>query len=151
MQGHVGVWQRLIGGLQIGGVLAVQMPDNLDEPSHVAMREVGHNAPYTDKLCTADGTRDQLLKPEGFYAALKPLCSRLDIFHIDYNHTLDGVAGIVEWFKGTALRPYLELLNKEEQGDYLKRYEALLAKHYPVQDDGKVLLRFPRIFMVAAK
>ena len=151
VQGHVGVLQNLLRGLKAGGVLAVQMPDNLDEPSHVSMREVALNAPYTDKLRAADGARDKLLSAQNYYAALKALCSRLDIFHINYNHALDGVAGIVEWFKGTALRPYLEALNKDEQSDYLKRYEALLAKHYPMQADGKVLLRFPRIFIVAVK
>ncbi|MEO9167444.1 MAG: trans-aconitate 2-methyltransferase [Aestuariivirga sp.] len=149
--GHVGVLQNLLRGLKSGGVLAVQMPDNLDEPSHVSMREAAHNAPYADKLRAAEGTRDQLLKPDGYYAALKPLCARLDIFHITYNHALDGVSGIMEFVKGAGLRPYLEVLNVEEQADYLKRYEVLLTKHYPVQSDGKVLLRFPRIFIVAVK
>ena len=151
VQGHVGVLQRLIEGLKAGSVLAVQMPDNLNEPSHIAMREAAHNTPYTDKLRAAEGAKDTLLTPAGYYAVLKPLCSRFEIWHSVYNHTLDGAHGIVEWFKGTALRPYLELLNKEEQADYLKRYEALLATHYPAQMDGKVLLRFPRIFMVAVK
>ena len=149
--GHVRVLQRLLNGLNAGGVLAVQMPDNLAEPSHVAMRQTASNAPYTDKLRGAEGARDTLLSPEGYYAALKPLCSRLDIFHIVYNLRMDGVAGIVEWFKGTALRPYLEGLSKDEQGDYLALYEAMLVQPYPAQADGKVLLRFPRLFIVAVK
>lgn len=148
---HLEVLQRLLYGMKTGAVLAVQMPDNLNEPSHISMREAAHNAPYADKLQAALSARDKLPSPQGYYAALKPICSRLDIFHISYNHALDGVNGIVEWFKGTALRPYLEALNKDEQGDYLKRYEALLTKHYPVQVDCKVLLRFPRIFIVAVK
>ena len=151
MQGHVGVLQRLLGGLKAGGVLAVQMPDNLNEPSHVSMFRAAHSTPYTGKLKAAEGAKDKLLTPAGYHAALKLLGSRFEIWHSVYNHALDGVEGIVEWVKGPGLRPYLEALNKEEQGDYLKRYEALLVKHYPVQDDGKVLLRFPRIFMVAAK
>ena len=149
--GHVGVLQNLLRGLKSGGVLAVQMPDNLNEPSHVSMRDAAHNAPYADKLRPAEGTRDQLLMPDGYYAALKPSCAQLDIFHITYNHALDGVNGILEFVKGAGLRPYLDALNKDEQNDYLKRYEALLAKQYRVQADGKVLLRFPRIFIVAVK
>ena len=115
------------------------------------MHQAAHNAPYADKLKAAEGAKDKLLNPAGYYAALKPRCSRFEIWHSVYNHALDGATGIVEWVKGTGLRPYLEALNKEEQGDYLKRYEALLVKHYPVQDDGKVLLRFPRIFIVTVK
>jgi len=151
VQGHVGVLQNLLKGLKIGGVLAVQMPDNLNEPSHVAMRDAGLNAPYADKLRDAAKARDVLPLPPDYYAALKPLCARLDIWHTIYNHPLDGVAGIVEWVKGTGLRPFLEPLSADEQQDYLARYEILLAKHYAVQTDGKVLLRFPRIFMVAVK
>ncbi len=151
VQGHVGVLQNLLKGLKTGGVLAVQMPDNLNEPSHISMREAAHNAPYADKMKFAMGARDVLPKPEQYYAALKLICARLDIWQTIYNHPLEGVAGIVEWLKGTGLRPFLEPLSADEQQDYLARYADLLAKHYPVQADGKVLLRFPRIFIVAVK
>ena len=115
------------------------------------MHQAAHNAPYADKLKAAEGAKDKLLNPAGYYAALKPRCSRFDIWHSVYNHALDGVEGIVEWVKGTGLRPYLEALNKVEQTDYLARYAAKLKHHYPVQVDGRVLLRFPRILMVAVK
>jgi trans-aconitate 2-methyltransferase len=149
--GHITVLQRLLRGMKMGAVLAVQMPDNLGEPSHVSMIGAGLDAPYADKLRTAAAARDVLPDPAEYYAALKPLCSRFDIWHAVYNHPLDGVGGIVEWVKGTGLRPFLECLTAEEQKDYLARYAALLAKSYPVQADGKALLRFPRLFMVAVK
>ena len=148
---HLEVLQRLLHGMKTAAVLAVQMPDNLNEPSHITMREAAHNAPYADKMRDAVMARDVLPPPNDYYAALKPLCSRFDIWHTIYNHPLEGVAGIVEWLKGTGLRPFLEPLSADEQQDYLARYADLLAKHYPVQADGKVLLRFPRIFIVAVK
>ena len=148
---HLEVLQRLLHGMKTGAVLAVQMPDNLGEPSHVAMIAAGQDAPYADKMRDAVMARDVLPPPNDYYAALKPLCSRFDIWHTIYNHPLEGVAGIVEWLKGTGLRPFLEPLSADEQQDYLARYAGLLAKHYPVQADGKVLLRFPRIFIVAVK
>jgi trans-aconitate 2-methyltransferase len=149
--GHLEVLQRLLNGLKSGGVLAVQMPDNLGEPSHVAMIAAGRNAPFAGKLAEASQARDLLPEPADYYAALKPLCARLDVWHSIYNHPLNGITGIVEWLKGTGLRPFLELLTPEEQSDYLQRYMAELAKAYPQQADGKVLLRFPRLFMVAVK
>ena len=148
---HREVLQKLLHGMKTGAALAVQMPDNLNEPSHMAMRDAALNASYTDKMHNAAKARDALLLPGNYYAALKPLCVQVDIWHTIYNHPLDGVAGIVEWLKGTGLRPFLEPLSAVEQQDYLARYATLLAKHYPVQADGKVLLRFPRLFMVAVK
>ena len=44
------------------------------------------------------------------------------------------------------LKPYLDPLTDEEQEEYLRRYRAEVAKAYPAQSDGKVLLRFPRLF-----
>lgn len=149
--GHVKVLQRLLAAMKPGAVLAVQMPDNLGEPSHVGMIGAGQDAPYADQLRSAAAARDVLPDPEEYYAALKPLCSRFDVWHTVYNHPLDGVAGIIEWLKGTGLRPFLDVLTPDEQKDYLARYAALLTGAYPMQADGKVLLRFPRLFMVAVK
>jgi trans-aconitate 2-methyltransferase len=148
---HLIILQKLLGGLRPGGELAVQMPDNLGEPSHVLMNEAAQNALYADKVRTAVAARAMLPSPSHYYEALKPLCSRLDIWHTVYNHPLKGVAGIVEWLMSTGLRPYLEPLSADQQKDYLARYETALAKAYPVQADGTVLLRFPRLFVVAVK
>ena len=148
---HVEVLQSLLRRLKAGAVLAVQMPDNLNEPSHVAMREAASNAPYADKMRDAAKARDVLPASADYYAALKPLSTQLDIWHTVYNHPVDGIAGIVEWLKGTGLRPFLEPLTADEQKDYLARYATVLAKHYAAQADGKVLLRFPRLFIVAVK
>ena len=148
---HVAVLQSLLRRLKAGAVLAVQMPDNLNEPSHVAMREAASNAPYADKMRDAAKARDILPAPADYYAALKPLSAQLDIWHTVYNHPVDGIAGIMEWLKGTGLRPFLEPLTADEQKNYLARYVTVLAKHYPAQADGKVLLRFPRLFIVAVK
>ncbi len=148
---HLTILAEALRGLKAGAVLALQMPDNLGEASHLAMAEAGLNAPYAEKLREASKARAVLPAPRDYYAALKPLCSRLDIWHTVYNHPLDGIGGIVEWLKGTGLRPFLSCLNPTEQMDYLARYQAILTKHYPLQADGKVLLRFPRIFIVAEK
>jgi trans-aconitate 2-methyltransferase len=148
---HLKHLKRLIAGLDTGGVLAVQMPDNLDEPSHILMREVAFEEPWRHQLAKAAELRDSLPKPGVYYDTLRPLCSRLEIWHTVYNHALDSPEEIVEWVKGTGLRPFIDPLEMPERKAYLAAYTARIAAAYPPQADGKVLLRFPRIFIVAIK
>jgi trans-aconitate 2-methyltransferase len=149
--GHLKQLQRLLGTLPKGGVLAVQMPDNVDEPTHIMMREVAHQEPFRKKLSEAARVRDSLPKPGIYYDALKPHCARLDIWHTIYNHVMNDAAAIVEWVKGTGLRPFLDPLDLPERKLYLAEYTARIAASYLPQADGKVLLRFPRIFIVAVR
>jgi trans-aconitate 2-methyltransferase len=149
--GHLKQLQRLAGALPRGGVLAVQMPDNLDEPVHVLMREVAQTGPWREQLADKARMRDALPTPGGYYDELRPLSSRLEIWHTIYNHVLDDAAAVVEWVKGTGLRPFLDPLEAPERKQYLAEYAARVAAAYPPQQDGKVLLRFPRLFIVAVK
>ena len=149
--GHLRQLQRLLGALTPGGVLAVQMPDNLDEPAHVLMREVALLEPWRTTLAETARLRDTLPKPGVYYDALGPLCSRLEIWHTIYNHVLDDAAAIVEWVKGSGLRPFVDPLDPPERKAYLAEYTARIAASYLPQADGKVLLRFPRIFIVAVR
>ncbi|WP_373503084.1 trans-aconitate 2-methyltransferase [Aestuariivirga sp.] len=149
--GHLGVLERLAGTLGEGGVLAVQMPDNLMEPSHRLMQEVAEQGPWSETLRLASAARDPLPAPIVYYRRLKPLFSRLDIWHTTYNHPLQGAAGIVEWVKSTGLRPYLDPLTECERVAFLADYESRLAEAYPEDDRGTVLLRFPRLFLVGQR
>jgi trans-aconitate 2-methyltransferase len=149
--GHLKQLQRLLGKLSPGGVLAVQIPDSLEEPAHLLMREVALQGPWSKQLAEKARVRDELPPPGGYYDALSPLCSRIEIWHTIYNHVLDDAAEIVEWVKGTGLRPFLEMLETPDRKLYLAEYTARIAASYLRQADGKVLFRFPRIFIVAVR
>ncbi|HDR9510210.1 trans-aconitate 2-methyltransferase [Burkholderia cepacia] len=149
---HDTLFPMLVGRLAPGGHLAVQMPDNLDEPAHRLMREVAAAGPWADKLKGA--ARTERFDARYYYALLSPLCSRVDVWRTTYYHPLRGGAdAVVEWFKGSALRPFLAALDDGEQRAFLARYREAIAgpNGYPALGDGTVLLPFPRLFVVATR
>jgi trans-aconitate 2-methyltransferase len=148
---HVEVLRRLLDRLPKGGVLAAQMPDNLSEPSHAAMRDTAASGPWAGKLKTLAQKREHLPSPSEYYNDLKNHAARIDIWHTIYNHPLDGADGIVEWVKGTGLRPYIDPLDEDERRAYLTQYRERIAEAYPLANDGKALLRFPRLFIVCVR
>ena len=148
---HLSVLERLSCSLAPGGVLAVQMPDNLMEPSHMLMQQVAEEVPWAAARTPAQEARGHLPTPAQYYARLRPLFRHLDIWHTIYNHPLRGVDGIVAWLSSTGLKPYLDPLGENDRARFTARYRELLALHYPLQPDGMVLLRFPRLFLVGIR
>ncbi|MGE3308202.1 MAG: trans-aconitate 2-methyltransferase, partial [Rhizobiaceae bacterium] len=146
---HPAILRRLVGFLAPGGALALQMPDNITEPSHRLMRETAAEVSFAAKLA---GAARAPLPPVGdYYDGLVGLSSRVDVWHTAYNHPLDDAAAIVEWVRSTGLKPFLDRLDAAEQAEFLRVYEAKIAVAYPPRADGKVLLRFPRLFILAVR
>lgn len=146
---HAALLPRLIGLLAPGGVLAVQMPDNLDEPSHAAMREVAAGAPFAGVLADAAGARAELLSFEATQDALAPFAATIDQWRTTYVHPLAGIGKVAELLRSTGLKPFLDPLDEAGRADFLARWTAKIAPAYPATADGRVLYRFPRRFLVA--
>ena len=147
---HVAVVARLMDALASGGVIALQVPDNLAEPSHVLMRDVARRGAFAARF-KAPIARDEIAPVEAYYDRLGELAARVDIWRTIYHHPLAGPADIVEWVKGTGLRPYLDRLDPGERPAFLSAYQATVAVAYPSRADGRVLFRFPRLFVVAVR
>lgn len=148
---HRGALRRLFAALPAGGVLAVQMPDNVaTEPSHTLMRAVAADGPWAAKFAEPIG-REAIGTPADYYNLLHAQAARIDVWHTLYNHPLAGAAAIVEMVRSTGLRPYLARLDADEQPEFLARYTAKLTEAYPLLADGRVLFRFPRLFIVAVR
>jgi len=149
---HATLLPALVNKLASGGSLAIQMPDNLNEPSHRLMREVAADGPWASKLADAAGQRTEMASASDYYSMLRPHCARVDVWRTTYHHPLaGGASGVVEWFKGSGLRPFLEPLDEAEKAQYLKQYLAAIEQAYPTLSDGSVLLPFPRLFLVATR
>jgi trans-aconitate 2-methyltransferase len=149
---QLAVLKRLMAeGLKPGGVLAIQMPDNLTEPTHRLMEETALSGPWADRFSGGKGKRPLLPGPADYLNALTPLSSRVDLWHTVYYHPLANAEAIVEWVKGTGLRPWLDLLEEKDRPAYLEAYTEAVRAAYPPLDSGRVLLRFPRLFVVATR
>jgi trans-aconitate 2-methyltransferase len=151
LPGHIALMASLVRQLPPEGVLAVQVPDNLDEPSHALMREIAGRAPFRDKLADAKAAREPIGSFDAYYTALAPHCAEVDLWRTTYVHVLSGPEAVVEWVKSTGLRPFLAPLDPAERQAFLAQYGEAIAKAYPRLADGRVLLPFPRLFVVAKR
>ncbi|KAF2663038.1 S-adenosyl-L-methionine-dependent methyltransferase [Lophiostoma macrostomum CBS 122681] len=154
---------RLFENLHEGGVLAFQVPDNYHEPSHRLMRKTAltADAPWSSSFSgtsigeltdTARPDLDPIETPNEFYDALSPLASSVNIWRTSYQHVLKDARAIVEWVRGTGLQPFLHRIEDEgAKGRFLEEYESRLKGEYRELKDGRVLLQYPRLFIVAVR
>ena len=148
---HETLIPRLFALLAPGGVLAIQMPDNRDEPTHRAMREVAALAPWAGSIGDAASVRTKILSLADYYDLLAPGAAEIDVWRTAYQHPMDSPAAIVEWVRATGLRPFIDPLPPAERDGFLAEYEHRIGAAYPPRADGRLLLAFPRLFIVAKK
>jgi trans-aconitate 2-methyltransferase len=154
---------RLFASLSPGRILALQMPDNYQQPSHSCMRATAllPNKPWSPFFAAtrigdpSDPSRPDLdpIEPAAaYYNALIPHAARVDVWRTEYLHVLADAGAIVEWVKGTGLQPYLNRIGDEgAKRGFLDEYERRLRGAYGELADGKVMLGYPRLFVVAVR
>ncbi len=147
---HETLFPRLAAMLGPGGVLAVQMPRNFAAPSHRCMEEVASAGTWRDRLVSAPRLAP-VAAPEAYYDILSAHVGCLDIWEAEYVHVLEGENPVVEWTRGTGLRPYLDALEGDERAAFLADYAARISRAYPRRGDGRTLLPFRRLFIVAVR
>jgi len=144
---HAEMFPRLMGELKPGGVLAVQMPNQFNEPSHMLMREVARFGPWAKILMPL--LRAAPVADIGtYYDWLQPLSTRLNIWETTYTQTLEGDDSVLNWISSTALKPLLEALDIDMGTAYRAALMAELRGAYPRRQDDKTLFPFRRLFMM---
>ena len=149
---HETLFPRLMSYLAEDGALAVQMPDNRQEPSHALMRLIAADGPWADRLVPIAKTRAVIATHVDYYTWLKPLSAALDIWQTTYVHPMSRRrrgGRLVSRQRAEALpRPARRLANASE---FLERYMRELADAYGVEPDGAILFLYPRLFIHARK
>jgi trans-aconitate 2-methyltransferase len=141
---HATIFPQLLGRAR---KFAVQVPGNWDGPAHQTMREVAKRYPLEGRV------REWFTHDTAFYYdTLAPHASSLDIWATEYLHILDNAEAIVEWYKGTGMRPFLEALGTDaDRARFTADYLEATRSVYPPRPDGKVLFPFRRLFIVASR
>jgi len=148
---HETLLPRLFASLAPGGVLAIQMPDNRDEPTHRLMREVATLDPWASTIGNAAMVRTKILALNAYYDLLARDAADVDVWRTAYQHPMDTPAAIVEWVRGTGLRPFVDPLSPAYREGFLAEYERRIALAYLPRSDRRLLLAFPRLFIVARR
>jgi trans-aconitate 2-methyltransferase len=147
--GHVELLARFAGWLAEGGALAVQVPANFDQPTHVEIADLCRSPRWRDRLGEAALGGAASYEPEIYLDALARLGLRVDAWSTTYCHVLQGEDPVLEWVKGSALRPVLARLGSdEERAALFAELAERLRAAYPAAPYGTVL-PFRRVFVVA--
>jgi trans-aconitate 2-methyltransferase len=149
---HDALYPRLLAQVSPGGALATQVPNNMGAAAHEAMREIAARPAWRAHFPVP--VREWRVHPASFYYdLLAPLAARIDIWETEYLHVLPGPEAIVEWYKGSGLRPFLDALPDEgDRQRFLDDYLQAVTAAYPARQaplGGHVLLPFRRLFVIA--
>ncbi|MFI2634961.1 trans-aconitate 2-methyltransferase [Streptomyces collinus] len=150
--GHAERFAGWTAGLKPGGTLAFQVPGNFDAPSHRLMRELAASPRWRDRLDGILRHADAVLDPEAYLERLTPLGCAADVWETTYIHLLQGEDPVLDWVKGTGLRPVLTALADEPgaREAFVAEYRAALREAYPAGPHGTPF-PFRRVFAVARK
>lgn len=151
---HQALFPRLLGFMRPRGCLAVQMPLSWDQPSHRLMRTtLAEGGPHGSPLGSAElreSVGRRWVEDAGYYYnLLASAAGSLDIWETEYLQVLEGEDPVLEWVKGTGLRPILNSLDAAERDIFLAAYAQRLREAYPMRPDGRTLYPFRRLFIVA--
>lgn len=147
---HETVFPLMARRVAPGGALAVQMPCNNDAPAHTLMRELAAS-PAWRRWFPEGRVREWFVHDAGFYYdVLAPVAARVDLWETEYLHILPDAEAIVEWYKGSGMRPFLDAIGEEaEKIRFAAEYLERIRTAYPRRPDGRVLFPFRRLFVIA--
>lgn len=143
---HQVLLPKLLGLLRGGGVLAVQTPLSNKQPIHAAVQVLA-GQPRWAKWFPQPRWSHNL--PPQYFDLLSGAAASFELWETDYFHDMPSHEAILEWYKGTGLRPFLQALPEEERPAFEAEVLAAVRRDYPAQKNGRVIFCFPRLFFTA--
>lgn len=146
---HQELIARWAGWLPSGGWLAFQVPANFTQPSQQILRDLAASPRWRDDMAGVILAR-QVADPAQYLDQLVRAGCEVDAWETTYFPVLQGENPVVEWYRGSGLRPVLAALGPERAGDFITEYTARIGEAYPAQAYG-TLMPFRRVFAVARR
>lgn len=146
---HRPLLKNLFSLLEEDGILAVQIPQQAKHPVHGILTSLSESEKWKQKISTVRKYNN--LSEAEYFDILSELTDNFRIWETTYFFSMPSHESLVEWYKGTGLRPYLKQLSPEDQEEYLQDFLQCLKELYPLQKSGKIIFRFPRLFFLAQK
>ncbi|OIV38865.1 hypothetical protein BIV57_03780 [Mangrovactinospora gilvigrisea] len=148
---HAEHFPRWVDRLTPGGTLAFQVPANYDSPQRLLLAETIDQPRWREKLAGLGEFNREVLAPAEYLHRLMALGCEVDAWETVYQHVLTGEDAVLDWVRGTALRPVLSALHDDaDRTAFLAEYGARLRPAFP-SVDGRTVLPFRRVFVVATK
>jgi trans-aconitate 2-methyltransferase len=146
---HGALLARIAGWLAPGGVLAVQMPNNAAELPHSVLTSLLAEPAWRDRVpagALAPGARDAAW----YVGTLHDLGLEGDVWETTYLHRLPSPDAVIEWLRGTTLRPLLTALAPAVAAELVGALSARLTGAWRTTGAG-IVFPFRRLFFVARR
>ena len=148
---HKQLMQKLMKLVKPEGVLAVQLPANNRSVLHTSLMAVAQEAKWKEYVTGCDSLLTYH-EAEFYYNVLIPFSGVIDMWETTYYHVLGSHVDMIEWYKSTGMKPFLQRLPCDA---YRREFEKAILekcrKMYPIQKNGDVLYPFRRLFFIAYK
>ena len=147
---HTSLLPQLMGLLKPGGLLAVQIPMNYQEPIHRIIESTVSQSPWTELIPYM--RLFYTLSQEQYFDVLSEISTDFTLWQTTYLHRMPSHQSIMDWYSSTGLRPYLDAaVTSEARDGFYQEVFRQVREEYPVQQNGEVIFRFPRFFFIAQK
>ncbi len=145
---HRNLFPKLMDKLNPKGMLAVQIPLVQNSEFYRVLNKVTANEKWK-KLRNIKVFHNLL--PNETYDVLLKISDDVTMWDTTYYHIVPSHDSVIEWYMGSGLRPYIDMLNQEEETEFLRELLEMLKSELPVQADNSVILKMPRLFFTASK
>lgn len=145
---HYELLPKLMTLLKPNGILAIQIPMQREHPVHMIINELANTAKWSDKITPRQYNN---LTTEEYFDVVSHISNDFEIWETTYCHRMPSYESIIEWYKGTGLRPYLNQLTESDAEGFVNDVFVKLKQRYKMQKNGEILFRFPRLYFMVRK